>query len=81
MNFDGYTRGETTVRISRQLSRQEFDEVALLLQQNLGRHKASADEYVLTCKMGHILNTVLSYLRRINAPHQMEMIVIWDGHQ
>ena len=79
MNFEGYKRGETTVSVNRHLTKGEFEEIELLLKKPLGRYKSYANTHLFVLEMGHILNTLLVYLRKIKAPHQMEMTVIWDG--
>jgi hypothetical protein len=81
MIFDNYTGGDTTVTVNRKLSQEEFKKIELLLKQRLGRHKEGSEKYVFTCELGHILNTLLAYLRNIKAPHQFETLYIWDGRK
>ena len=76
--YEGYKRDPTTITVNRKLTREEFEEVELLLNQPLGRYKPHAERYVFTCEAGHILNTLLNYLRRIKAPHQMELVYTWE---
>ena len=79
MNFEGYKRGETTVIINHHLTKEEFEEIELLLKEPPRRYKSYASTHIFVLEAGHILNTVLNYLRRIKAPHQMELVYNWDG--